>query len=138
MKRHWWLVVLPGLLGLAAAALFKVRADPGPSVYARADIYLNSWRLDTQPVSILEAFACGLPVVSTAVGGIPYMTRHGEDAMLAPNEDAAQLAEHMVTLLRDDALCARLIRQARSRIQDHSWAPIYSKLLGLYHDESPT
>ena len=38
MKRHWWLVVLPGLLGLAAAALFKVRADPGPSVYARADI----------------------------------------------------------------------------------------------------
>ena len=107
-------------------------------LYDHADIYLNSSRVDNQPVSILEAFACGLPVVSTSVGGIPYMTRHGEDAMLAPNEDAAQLAEHMVTLLRDDALCARLIRQARSRIQDHSWAPIYSKLLGLYHDESPT
>ena len=73
-------------------------------LYDRADIYLNSSRVDNQPVSIIEAFACGLPVVSTAVGGIPYMTRDGEDAMLAPDNDHAQLAAHMITLLQDGAL----------------------------------
>ena len=108
------------------------------TLYDRADIYLNSSRVDNQPVSILEAFACGLPVVSSAVGGIPYMTRHGEDAMLAPDNDAAQLAAHMIALLQDNALSTRLIHQARQRMQEHSWSPIYTKLLRLYRGESPT
>lgn len=107
-------------------------------LYDRADIYLNSSRVDNQPVSILEAFACGLPVVSTAVGGIPYMARHGEDALLAPDNDHAQLAAHIISLLQDGALSTRLVHQARQRVQEHSWGPIYSKLLRLYHGESPT
>jgi phenylacetate-CoA ligase len=108
------------------------------TLYDRADIYLNSSRVDNQPVSILEAFACGLPVVSSAVGGIPYMTRHGEDAMLAPDDDEAQLAAHMATLLRDSALSARLVHRARQRAQEHSWGPIYNKLFRLYRGEPPT
>ncbi len=127
-------------LGIADGVTFtgNVENTKMKALYDRADIYLNSSRVDNQPVSILEAFACGLPVVSTAVGGIPYMTQHGEDAMLAPDDDAAQLAAHMVTLLQDNALSTRLIRQARQRVQEHSWGPIYSKLLGLYHGEPPT
>lgn len=127
-------------LGVADGVTFTGNVENAQmkTLYDRADIYLNSSRVDNQPVSILEAFACGLPVVSTAVGGIPYMTRHGEDAMLAPDDDAAQLAAHMAALLRDNALSTRLIHQARQRIQEHSWAPVYSKLLRLYHGEPLT
>ena len=134
------LVSLCRELGIAEGVTFtgNVENSQMKTLYDRADIYLNSSRVDNQPVSILEAFACGLPVVSTAVGGIPHMTRHGEDAMLAPDDDAVQLAAYMVTLLQDSALSTHLIRQARQRVQGHSWEPIYSKLLGLYHDESPT
>lgn len=104
-------------------------------LYNDADIYLNSSRVDNQPVSILEAFACGLPVVSTAVGGIPHMATHGENAMLAPDNDAEGLAAHMLILLRDPTYSARLIQNARQRAQMHSWEPVYSKLLPLYHRE---
>lgn len=134
------LVSLCRELGITGSVTFtgNVENTQMKTLYDRADIYLNSSRVDNQPVSILEAFACGLPVVSTAVGGIPFMARHGEDAMLAPDNDPAQLAAHMAALLQDDALSARLIHQARQRMQEHSWAPIYSKLLRLYHGESPT
>lgn len=127
-------------LGISDSVIFTGNVENAKMklLYDRADIYLNSSRVDNQPVSILEAFACGLPVVSTAVGGIPYMTRHGEDAMLAPDDDHAQLAAHMVALLQDSALSARLIHQARQRVREHAWEPIYSKLLKLYHGESPT
>jgi phenylacetate-CoA ligase len=127
-------------LGITDSVTFtgNVENTQMKALYDRADIYLNSSRVDNQPVSILEAFACGLPVVSTAVGGIPFMTRHGEDAMLAPDNDAAQLAAHLIALLQDGTLSARLIHQARQRIQEHSWTPIYNKLLRLYRGELPT
>jgi len=102
------------------------------SHYDQGDIYLNSSRVDNQPVSILEAFACGLPVVTTAVGGIPYMVTHGEDALLAPDNDAAGLAVQMDTLLRDQALCQRIIQNAHRRIQEHAWENIYSRLSVIY------
>jgi glycosyltransferase involved in cell wall biosynthesis len=101
-------------------------------LYDQADIYLNSSRVDNQPVSILEAFACGLPVVTTAVGGIPYMVTHNEDALLAPDDDPAGLAAHMIALLRDPVLAERLVQNARGRIQEHSWERIYSKQRAIY------
>ena len=106
------------------------------ALYDQADIYLNSSRVDNQPVSILEAFACGLAVVSTAVGGIPYMVTHNVDALLAPDDDHAGLAAHMHTLLNDPALGARLIGNARSRIQEHSWERIYSRQSTIYVAEN--
>lgn len=126
-------------LGIGRSVNFTGNVDNTKmkSLYDSADIYLNSSRVDNQPVSVLEAFACGLPVVTTAVGGIPYMTTHGEDAMLAPDNDAEQLAEHMLSLLRNPELSARLISNGRRRAEKHSWAPIYSKLSRLYHGESP-
>lgn len=134
------LVSLCHELGIADGVTFtgNIENSKMKTIYDRADIYLNTSCVDNQPVSILEASACGLPVVSTAVGGIPYMTRHGENAMLAPDNDAAQLAAHLIALLQDKMLSAHLIHQARQRIQEHSWTPIYNKLLKLYRGEFPT
>lgn len=124
-------------LGIGEHVIFtgNVENTGMKALYDRADIYLNSSRVDNQPVSMLEAFACGLPVVTTAVGGIPRMATHGVDAMLAPDDDAAALAEHMLTLLRDPALSVGIIQNARQRVLAHSWGPVYSRLRRLYHGD---
>ena len=131
------LISMCGELGVKDCVSFvgNVANERMRVLYDQADIYLNSSRVDNQPVSILEAFACGLPVVTTAVGGIPYMVTHNEDALLAPDDDPAGLAAHMIALLRDPALGERLIRNARERIQEHSWERIYSKQRAIYVPE---
>ena len=87
-------------------------------------------------MSILEAFACGLPVVSTAVGGIPFMVTHGEDALLAPDDDAPALARHMAALLSDNSLARRLVETGRARVARYSWPSVYGRHKALYAGES--
>src|SRR2546429_6888166 len=58
-----------------------------PGVYDAADVYLNAPDIDNMPGSILEAFASGLPVVTTDAGGIPYMVRDGENGLIVPRGD---------------------------------------------------
>jgi glycosyltransferase involved in cell wall biosynthesis len=121
-------------LGLGESVRFpgNVANDGMHALYDAADIYLNTSRVDNQPVSILEAFACGLPVVSTAVGGIPDMVTHGEDALLAPDDDPAALAGLLRALLRDGALAARLAQNGHRRMLAHSWENIYRQQGALY------
>jgi glycosyltransferase involved in cell wall biosynthesis len=73
-----------------------------------ADIFLNTNRIDNQPVSVIEACAMGLPVVATAVGGVPDLLADGETGLLVPDGDDAAMAEAILRLLREPALSARL------------------------------
>ena len=125
-------------LGVGACVSFagNVPNERIGQLYDEADIYLNTSRIDNQPVSILEAFACGLPVVSTAVGGIPHMVTHGEDALLAPDDDAAELARHMAALLSDNSLARRLAETGRARVARYSWPSVYGRHKALYGGES--
>jgi glycosyltransferase involved in cell wall biosynthesis len=82
--------------------------------YQASDLYVHASRADTFPTSILEALACGTPVVATAVGGITEQLRLGERAtgILVPPGDADALAEAVVQLLRDDSLRRRSAENA--------------------------
>jgi glycosyltransferase involved in cell wall biosynthesis len=71
--------------------------------YQAADLYLHAARADTFPTSILEALACELPVVATAVGGIPEQIIDGETGMLTPPGDAPAMADAIASLLDDAA-----------------------------------
>jgi glycosyltransferase involved in cell wall biosynthesis len=121
-------------LGLAGQVRFVGNIDNHRmrDLFEVSHIYLNSSQWDNQPVSILEAFACGLPVVSTAVGGIPYMVRDGHDGLLAPHDDANALARHMMRLLDDPALARSLSEQGRLRVQEYTWPRIYPQLASIY------
>jgi glycosyltransferase involved in cell wall biosynthesis len=68
------------------------------------------------PVSIVEALACGLPVVSTSVTGIPEVVRDGENGFCVPPHDASALASAIAAVMRDEALRARLCSNARASI----------------------
>jgi len=70
------------------------------------------------PTIVLEAFACGVPVVATAVGGTPEVNRHGETGFLVPPADPHQLAHFILTLLRDEPLRKRFGVNARKLVEE--------------------
>ena len=120
-------------LGLAGVEFCGAVANERmPEWYERADIFLNASFLDNAPLSILEAFACGLPVVTTAAGGIPLMANHEETALVGPVGDARTLADHVVRLLREPELAAKLARQAQEQLASHSWSLVRVKWLDVY------
>ena len=106
-------------------------------LYDAADIYVMSPRIDNMPGTVLECFASGLPVVSTAAGGVPYIAEHQRNALLVPLADPAGLANACFRLLEEPGLAFRLAREGyRDCIERYSatsvrdqWACFYRDLL---------
>ncbi|MCI0614727.1 glycosyltransferase family 4 protein, partial [bacterium] len=67
----------------------------------QGDIFLNTTYFDNTPVSLMEAMACGLCIVSTEVGGIPYFLKDGYDALLVPSNDAESMSAAVVRILNE-------------------------------------
>lgn len=80
----------------------------------KTNIFINTTTADNTPVSVLEALALGLPVVSTNVGGIPYLLQHKETALLVNNGDAEAMAQAIQHLMTEPDLREKLIRQGRA------------------------
>jgi glycosyltransferase involved in cell wall biosynthesis len=95
-----------------------------PDWLDRGDIFVNTTNVDNTPVSVLEAMACGLCVVTTNVGGIPYLARHEDNALLTPSEDAQAMAEAVSRLLRDHELAERLSNNGRKEAEQVDWSVI--------------
>jgi glycosyltransferase involved in cell wall biosynthesis len=88
-------------LGLQGRVRFLgVRADVADILRA-SDVFVLSSRVEGNPLSVMEAMAAGLPVVSTAVGGVPELVRAGETGLLVPSEDAGALAQALQALVDD-------------------------------------
>jgi glycosyltransferase involved in cell wall biosynthesis len=88
------------------------------------DIFLNTTNVDNAPVSVLEAMACGLCVVSTNVGGLPAVVRDEEDGLLVPQEDSHSMAAAVRRILREPDLAERLSRNGRDRAKQHDWSTV--------------
>lgn len=106
--------------------------------YDRADIFINASRLDNMPVSILEAFAAGTPVVSTAPEGMHHLVEHERTGLLSATDDPIGLAQSVIRVLQDPELAEDLAINARDELRNYSWdvareqwLEIYSSLAGL-------
>jgi L-malate glycosyltransferase len=132
---------LAGELGLRNV-IFLGRVPPGamPEAYAAADIYVQTPNIDNMPVSVLEAFASGLPVVSTNAGGVPAILEDGVQGLLAPVGDHEAIARHILRLLDDQALANQLTDAARASCEAYTWEAIRDQWLALYRrlDRRPT
>ena len=104
-----------------------------PLVYDQADVYLNASDIDNMPISILEAAACGLPIVSTDAGGIPYILQHGNSGLMVPCNDDAALAREALRLFSEPGLALRLASAARSEVlARYTWDSVESGWLAIY------
>lgn len=83
------------------------------------DIFVNTTFIDNTPVSVMEAMACGLCVVSTNVGGIPYLLEHEKDSLLVIPDDPEQMASAIQRLLTEPTLCAQISSAARRKAEAH-------------------
>jgi glycosyltransferase involved in cell wall biosynthesis len=99
----------------------RVPPEDIPRHYADADLYIQAPSIDNMPLSVLEAFASGLPVVSTGVGGIPAILTHGVHGLLAPDDDDEQLAALALTLLADPPLARQLAAAAYATCSAYQW-----------------
>lgn len=109
-----------------------VPKDSVPSVLDEADLFLNTTNVDNTPVSVIEAMACGLCIVSTNVGGIPYLLDHERDALLVPPDDAEAMAAAVRRILTEPGLAARLSENARRKAEQFDWSivlPQWEQLL---------
>jgi len=117
-----------------AEFLGRIENEAMPKIYDKADIYLNSSIVDNMPLSIIEAFSCGLAVVSTDAGGIPYICENGETALLVGKNDYESLASEAIRLLEDDELARKIIANARRECVKYSPENIRVEWSKLYQD----
>jgi glycosyltransferase involved in cell wall biosynthesis len=91
---------------------YEASPDRVAAYFQAADVYVHASRADTFPNSIIEALACGTPVVATAVGGIPEQIDDGRTGILVPPADPAGLAMGVLAIASDDDLRRRLSHAA--------------------------
>jgi glycosyltransferase involved in cell wall biosynthesis len=104
--------------------------------YAAADIYVQTPRIDNMPLSVLEAFASGLPVVSTRVGGLPAILTSGVHGLLARDDDES-VAEAIVALLERPAFARALAARARATCSQYEWSAAREGWLTAYRSVLP-
>ena len=101
-------------------------------LYGASDIFLNGSEIDNQPLSILEAFASGLPVVTTDAGGIPDMVTNGETGFVVTRGDYQAMADCAMRLLENQELACKVAQQARAECRKYSWEEVRQQWLDLY------
>lgn len=109
---------MAGGLGIAGAVEWLGYQDDPASLYREMAVLLMPSRSEGLPNVALEAMAYGLPVVATAVGGVPEVIADGRTGFLAPAEDVEGLADRVVRLLEDASLRRRLGRQGQEEVRD--------------------
>lgn len=89
-----------------------------------ADIFINTTDVDNTPLSILEALSAGLCVITTSVGGIPYLLENEHTALLVPPADPDAMTAAVERVLREMPLARRLSTQGRSLAMECDWANV--------------
>jgi len=85
------------------------------------DIFINTTNFDNTPVSVMEAMALGLPIVSTDVGGMPYLIESGTDGILVPPDNEDAFVEAIEKLIMQPELAIDMAEKARFKVENFDW-----------------
>jgi L-malate glycosyltransferase len=119
-------------LGIQPRFVGRVEPRDMPKLYDASDIFLNASTVDNQPVSILEAFAAGLPVISTSTGDIATMIRDGETGLLVPLHDPATMAKAASDLLDQPERALSMALRAHGEVQAYTWSSVREAWAAVY------
>lgn len=99
---------------------------------ANASIMLSAAKADNMPVSLLEAMNAGLLVISSKVGGVPYMIEHGKTGLLYESGNTDALAQEMLWALSHPEEVNHMIAQAQDEVLKYSWDNVKERIMKLY------
>ncbi|MBK8982153.1 MAG: glycosyltransferase family 4 protein [Ignavibacteria bacterium] len=94
---------------------------------ASYDIFINTTNYDNQPVSVIEAMALGFPIISTNVGGIPFLITDKKDGLLVPPESREKFIEEIEKLISDNKLVSEISANARKKAEELDWERVKHK-----------
>jgi glycosyltransferase involved in cell wall biosynthesis len=100
--------------------------------YEQADIFINASRVDNMPVSVIEAFGAGTPVVTTAPESMRYLVEHERTGLLSAPGDVEALAQNVIRLLTDPELADRMARNAYEESRRFRWTAVREQWLEIY------
>ncbi|MBA3966982.1 MAG: glycosyltransferase family 4 protein [Nitrospirales bacterium] len=123
-------------LGVASSIRFLGYLDMAAKVKEgdAADIFLNTNHIDNMPIAVVEACAMGLPVVATAVGGVPDLLTDEETGLLVPDDDDDAMAGAVMRLLADSKLTGRLSAKGRQLAAHSSWEEIFPQWERVFNE----
>ncbi|MBI1398198.1 MAG: glycosyltransferase [Betaproteobacteria bacterium] len=123
-------------LDVQEAVTFTGRLDRSAiaELLAGTDVVLNPSRIDNAPVSIIEALASGVPVVSTNVGGIPFLVEDGRTALLVPPGEPEAMARAALAILQDAELRTRLVARGLEEVGRYSWENVREAMRATYDE----
>lgn len=96
-----------------------------------SDIFINTTNIDNTPVSVVEVMALGLPIVSTNVGGLPYLIENNIDGLLVNNNDPELMYNAINHLLTNNDIAAKITNNARNKAETFSWNNVKKKWLEI-------
>ncbi|MBH10237.1 MAG: glycosyl transferase family 1 [Candidatus Marinimicrobia bacterium] len=94
------------------------------SISEKSDIFINTTHVDNMPISIIESMALGLPIVSTNVGGIPFLIENYQNGLLVNDNDIDGMIKNIKILLNNNKLSSKLSIGARMESEKCSWEKI--------------
>lgn len=123
-------------LGIAESVTFtgRLKNKEMSEIYRNTDLLLNPSLADNMPISLLEALACGVPIVSTNVGGIPYLVEDGQTAILVNPGNAEAMAMAALRILGDPELAALLRKNGLAVVQNYAWRKVREQWFSVYMD----
>ncbi len=101
------------------------------SLSEKYNIFINTTDFDNTPVSVMEAMALGLPVVSTNVGGLPYLIQDHYDGMLVKKADVNGMVLAILNLYHNPEMARKISRQARIKVEQFDWEIIKEQWLEI-------
>ncbi|HNR73209.1 MAG TPA: glycosyltransferase family 4 protein [Cyclobacteriaceae bacterium] len=91
------------------------------------DIFINTTTIDNMPVSVIEAMALGLPVVSTAVGGVPYLIENNKTGILVESNNVEAMTNAIRHVLQNPDHAKSISLNARKEVEDFDWENVSLK-----------
>jgi glycosyltransferase involved in cell wall biosynthesis len=125
-------------LGLQEVVEFRGLVQHGqlPPLYGQADIFVLPSLSEGMPNAVLEAMACGLPIITTDTGGT--MELIGDNGIVVPKQTPSAIADAVIRLARNDGLRRAMGRHSRTIAETHLWEMVADRYLSLYQRVRPS
>lgn len=117
--------------GLPVSFTGKLSKQQWAALSVDYDFFINSTNIDNTPISVIEAMALGLPVVSTDVGGMPFLIQHGVDGILVPEKDPAAMLAALCDLIEHQHKAKSIAIAANQKVQAFDWEVVKEQWMGI-------